>query len=142
MPDPYSEDFCEKVIIKYHWLDQDVRTIAEHLVCDYRTVNGILERWERGEELELDGRKGSLNLNRKCSTEMLNLLLAIVRAEETIYLDEIADILHEWSGEHYSLATVCRGLQELGWTRKKAWQDPLSCICRLARTLQSEQQAS
>ena len=132
MPAPYSEDLAEKMIIKHFWFEQSVQEIAWHLLVDPRTVKDRISRWEADEPLKLQGRTGVLNSNRLNSTAALNTLLSVLERNDTLFLEELAERMQEETGVEYSLSTLCRGLKELGWTRKKVKELSFS-VCRFSR---------
>ena len=120
MPAPYKKDLCEKVVLARVWDGLSWEQISKELRVNWKTAKSCVERWERGEPLELDCNKGSLHHDRQWSTEYLSLLLEVIKRDETLYLEEIAEALEEETGEEFSLAGICRGLSELNITRKQA----------------------
>ena len=66
------------------------------------------------------------------------MLVRLLRRDEQLFLDEIRDELLIRTGKDVSLATVCRGLREAGYTSLKVcWPDswPLACGLCLRRHL-------
>jgi hypothetical protein len=82
------------------------------------TVSKVLRRFQRGEELESKRKKV---WRRALSPGDLEALRQILDCDETLYLDELAMQLALLTGKRrVSKSVICRGLQDLGLTRKKA----------------------
>ena len=125
MPAAYSKDLCEKVIIKHFGLHQSITKVAEDLVVSEGFCRSVRTLWEQGRAFWKQGKRGTKARFRKFDPETLGILRSLVEQAQTLYLDVIQEQLQQRTGKNYSLATLCRGLREAGYTRKKV-------TCRLS----------
>ena len=91
MPSPYSNDLGERIVLQYYWDNKTYEEIAADLHKHTDTVADRLRRFEAGESLQ-ESAPSQAHAN---STAVQNRLLTAVLECETIYLDELADIVAE-----------------------------------------------
>ena len=75
-----------------------MQQIADDLYTHRDTVADRINLWLAGESLVKRGNKGCLHQDRQNSTLVLNVIAAAVKENETIYIDELADIVEEQTG--------------------------------------------
>ena len=115
----YSIDVGKLIVIKYAYEGWSMQHIADDLYIHRETVADRINLWLAGESLVKTANKGCLHQDRQNSTLVLNIIAAAVEANETIYLDELADIVEEQTGVAQCEENVCKALFELKLTRKK-----------------------
>jgi hypothetical protein len=131
--------------------------VADNMGCDRRSVRSWVERWSRGDPLQVRCtnlasfdqacRKKRANLvpgmqgrtkrakrpTRIMNPERTESLLRLVRGQNDLYLDELADAMCVLHGVRPSVSTVCRTLvHECGITRKLVRTTPIACAGRIA----------
>ncbi|KAK9811095.1 hypothetical protein WJX73_002118 [Symbiochloris irregularis] len=105
--------------LHFLWELFDPKTSPSANRLDPKTVKGIIERFESGDRLELNGRRGLRNDHRQFDTQTMDVLLQIVLQDETMMQDEMLAELEVRTGKTFSQSGVSRALKELGWTRKQ-----------------------
>lgn len=86
------------------------------------TVQLALKRWDSDGLLVALGNKGSLHVDRKLSTRVLEHLRTLVREDDALTNEEYALALKADLGNDFTADDVKRGFRELGITYKKRTQ--------------------
>ena len=84
-----------------------------------RTAADIVDRYPAGEELELPGRRGALDVDRQLSPVVLMCLLSLLLKDEALCLEELAARLELEFEEEISFSSVWRSIRELDWSHKQ-----------------------
>jgi transposase len=129
-PGVYEGWFRERCVA--HWISgRTLVWIAEHMGCDRRTVHSWVERWRHGYPLQARTERAK-RPTRIMNPERTALLLRLVRRQNDLFLDELADALYALDGVRPSVSTVCRTLvHENGITRKQVRTAPFACAGRV-----------
>lgn len=130
MPGPIHVQVIEKILISYLGLKESgqadhLSIAANDLAVRHRVSYGkvweILTGWEQGAtlaELARPGMKDRERAARLLDVPTKAVLRELVETNRTAYLVELSLELQARTGKEVSLPTLCRGLQELGLTRK------------------------
>ncbi len=94
------------------------RAIAGSLRISRNTVRRALDRVRRGLSPLPPTNDGKLYRNRQLEPRLLRLLLAIVKREPRLYIDEIQAKLQSFSTKKLSWAAVQRALKRSGVSKK------------------------
>lgn len=94
-----------------------VEDIADLARCDVRTVYRILEHFEESGTPHVRPRG---HRPEELDDDDLRYLLSLLRAQPSLYLDELCDRLEVARGTRVCRSTICRALCRAGWTRKSA----------------------
>ena len=120
VPTSYPEWVCDRVVYCVFWLSMTQGDAANLVGVHRNTVVRIMRRFKAGASLAAPSRVGTQYRRPVMDAAMTAELLRIIRLEDDLYLDEIADKLGRLhNGRALSISTVCRALQANGWTRKK-----------------------
>ena len=117
---------CEKVIIKHFGLRQTIARVAEDRGVSNNFCRSVISLWEDGRRFWKQGKDRDRDF-RKFDPDTLGVQRSLVEQAQTLYLHEIQEQLQLKTGKSFSLATLCRGLREAGYTRKKvtgSWNCP------------------
>ena len=119
MPAPKSLKLCQLMVDKYYEEDLPMSAIAAQLRCSEKTVSSTLHRYQQGEPLALAGRRGCRHSDRQFTPEVVQMLRELLGLDDALYLDELAILLQQRTGQTYSVAGVHRALKENQISRKK-----------------------
>lgn len=126
MTPPLHPQLIERIIRAHVEAEEDgeqqtLQALADRFAVSYGTVQRIIREWEAGvplTELARHGQQGQERA-RALTPEVKAQLQQIVESNPSGYLHEYSSELQARTAKEVSIYTLCRGLQELGITRKK-----------------------
>ena len=117
MPTNYSEDLRWRAVWLYAIRSKAYQEIADLLFMSERSVRRYVDLYMSTGGVEAsEYRHGPQQL--LSDFEQLTVLQSLVN-KPTIYLEELQKDLNEATGTSVSLATICRTVHRLGFTRKR-----------------------
>ena len=115
-----SKDLAWRAVYKWFYRGETLSKVGRDLLMDRDTVKKIVHRFERGEEPSVQGNQQRLRkAYRKLSTTELAEIKRFLENNASSYLDELCDLLFQSLGVRVSISTMCRGVRDIGFTRKQ-----------------------
>ena len=112
-----SEDLKERVLRLYSSGDMPMREVAELLNISLGSVHNVVSCHQRFGQVN-DPRPRLYGRHRILVNDDIHFIHEVIRAQPSIYLDEIQHKLATIRGVQVSLATISRTLSRMGLTRK------------------------
>ncbi len=117
MPQPYSADLRERVLVAYEQGEGSQVAIARRFrVCPATVCNWIRQAQKEGRRCPKPHRSGPAG---RLGSHDLALLQGLVAETNDAYLDQYAERLFALTGKRVSRPVMCRTLQRLKLTVKK-----------------------
>jgi transposase len=117
MPQPYSADLRERVLVAYEQgKDSQVAIACRFRVCPATVSNWIRQARQEGRRCPKPHRGGPASV---LGSGELALLQELVAETNDAYLDQYAERLFALTGKQVSRPVMCRTLQRLKLTVKK-----------------------
>ena len=124
MPQPYSADLRERVLVAYEQGEGSQVAIARRFcVCPATVCNWIRQARQEGRRCPKPHRGGPAG---RLGSRDLALLRRLVAEANDAYLDQYAERLFALTGKRVSRPVMCRTLQRLQLRRKKRPSGQLS----------------
>jgi transposase len=117
MPQPYSADLRERVLVAYeHGEGSQIAIARRFRVCPATVCNWIRQARKEGRRCPKPHRGGPAS---RLGSHDLALLQGLVAEPNDAYLDQYAERLFALTGKRVSRPVMCRTLQRLKLTVKK-----------------------
>jgi transposase len=117
MPQPYSADLRERILVAYEQGEGSQVAIARRFrVCPATVCNWIRQARQEGRRCPKPHRGGPAG---RLGSRDLALLQGLVAEANDAYLDQYAERLFALTGKRVSRSVMCRTLQRLKLTVKK-----------------------
>ena len=119
----YSDEFAWRVVMRFHWLFQDIPEICSNergLGVSHHYVTDVLARYDETGDVKTHQRQGANLLAQRHLTrvEDLKIIMLLVQSPWATLKDQRAQFILE-TGVIISYASFCSAVHRLGYTRKK-----------------------
>ncbi|VEP16401.1 transposase [Hyella patelloides LEGE 07179] len=115
---PYSTDFRTKIVETKYKTNESIEQIANRFQVSYSFVQKLFKRYEATGSVEPSPHGGAKP--RKLNPQQVEIVLQLVEEDNDATLQQLCDRLSAKTKIKVSVPTMCRILQKLELTRKKA----------------------